>query len=78
MAVEQCNHGRARGCTKLEFSFVHVFPNVLAAVVNVEVALPIGHKSHQKGSWLEGLQGANVNAGTPSAEVVKVVRGEQF
>ena len=58
--------------------FVHVFPNVLAAVVDVEVALPIGHKPHEQGSGFEGLQGSNVNAGTPSAEVVKVVRGEQF
>ena len=57
MAVEQRNHGCARGCTKLEFPFVHIFPNVLAAVVDVEVALPIGHKTHQKRSWLEGLQG---------------------
>ena len=74
MAIQQEDHARARGSTELEFPFVDVFPDVLAAVMQVEVALSVRHQPQEEGARLEVLQGADVHAGAAPTEVVEVVR----
>ena len=78
MAIEQRHDRGTGGRTKLKFSFVDIFPNVLTAVMKVKITLTVRHESHKQGTGREFLQWPNVYPSATSPEIMQIVGFKQL